>query len=142
MTHNDLQHTLLWLFIIPVTSTLTQPYTATFTKQGHYYSAKTTISLSMASWHIHIVALLETQERGQLAMYALTTDACHRPVNNKYLFLKHSTNNLLDQLPAEQNRNPSSRLHAIYILCSRVEQPTETDDTSNQFQQSTQNESQ
>jgi hypothetical protein len=115
---------------------------ATFTKQGHYYSAKTTTLLSMASWHIHIVALLETQERGQLAMHAFTTDARHRPVNNKSLFLKHSTNNLLDQLPAEQNINRSSRLHAIYILCSRVEQPTETDDTSNQFQQSTQNESQ
>ena len=93
----------------------------------------------MASWHIHIIALLETQERGQLAMHAITFNNHPNLVNNAYRFPEYPADNRTKQISTQRNRHVSSRLLAVIILCFQLEdfQPvlTKTNDPTNEFQQ-------
>src|SRR5882762_2319122 len=103
-----------------------------------YYSATTSTSRTMASWHIHVISLLETQGRGNLATHVFTNNRHHPQVNNIHWFTK-----IIVYKSPEQplNRNTSSRLLTIYIICFRLEdvqqQTTERNNTTDKLQQTT-----
>jgi hypothetical protein len=72
-------------------------------------------------------------------MYVFKVHSQQSSRSNVYCFPKHPADKHTKQLSAQCNRNTSSRLIAIIILCFRLEdlqlEPTETNDPTNKFQQ-------